>query len=133
MTDDRRFRYVTAVMVTYWSIVLAVAQWRRSARATLIAVNRLRAFGVPDREIFARRRASSGDPELAALLRLAVTIVIAHGRLLAADLRFAERHGLRTRVSEVDACTEDALALIDAIGAADLPATPAIDMDVGDY
>jgi hypothetical protein len=120
-------------MVTYWSIVLAIAQWRQNARATLIAVNRLRAFGIGDREIFARRRASSSDSELGAILRLAVTIVIARGHLLAADLHFAERHGLDTRVSEVDACAEDALALIDAIGAADVYLPAAIDMEVGDY
>jgi hypothetical protein len=120
-------------MVTYWSIVLAVAQWRRNARATLIAANRLQRFGIADREIFARRRASSGDAELAALLRLAVTIVIAHGRLHPADLRFAERHGLRARISELDVYAEDAMALIEAIGAADLSVTPEIEMDVGDY
>jgi hypothetical protein len=115
---------------TYWSIVLAVAQWRRHPQLTKAAIVRLTGLGVAPAEIFARRRAASNDPQLAAVLRLAVTIVIAGGRLSAADRRFIERHELDGVADCVKAYADDALAFIAAIGCA---ARGEIDMNVGDY
>ena len=63
------------------SIGLAVAQWMRSPRGTSAARQRLRELGVPEAEIERRRRAQSDDRSLAGMLRLAVTLVIARGRL----------------------------------------------------
>jgi hypothetical protein len=114
----------------YWSIVLAVAQWRRNPVVTQAAILRLRGYGVSETEIFARRRASSCDPKLAALLRLAVTIAIARGALTAADRQFIERHALDGLLTYVDTYVADALAFA---AAARLAPAAALDMDVGDY
>src|SRR5580658_511090 len=115
-------------LASYWSIVLAVAQWRRNPQITQAAIVRLRGLGVADDEVLARRRATSADRDLAALLRLAVTIVITRDRLLPADLRPIERRSLLPLLPLVRTYTADALAFIRAV-----PPAPAIDMDVGDY
>jgi hypothetical protein len=117
----------------YWSIVLAVAQWRRSPHVTSAAIARLRGLGIADAEIYARRRASSADPALAALLRLAVTVVIARGKLTRADRRFVERHSLANVLAQVEIYVADALAFVAAIETPAFPRRPEIEMDVGDY
>jgi hypothetical protein len=115
-------------LATYWSIVLSVAQWRRNPQITQAAIVRLRGLGVPESEILARRRATSGDGDLAALLRLAVTIVISRDRLVPSDLSRVERRSLQSLVPLVRTYTADALAFVRAV-----PPAPVIDMDVGDY
>jgi hypothetical protein len=67
------------------SVDLAIAQWMRSPRATSLARERLRTMGISEVEIEERRRCRSADPGLAALLRLAVTLLITRGRLEARD------------------------------------------------
>jgi len=116
----------------YWSLILAVAQWRRNAYVTGAAISRLRGLQVSEAEILARRRAGSNDPALAAFLRLAVTSVIARGQLLGADLRFAERHELCALLPRIAAYAADALAFIE-VAQPDRAFVPDLDMDVGDY
>ncbi len=125
---------VTIMTVTYeLSIDLAVAQWMRSPRGTAAARQRLRELGVPEAEIERRRRAQSDDRELAGLLRLAVTLVIARGRLEQADLRRIKPAPNESQLREIVAAV--ALAFYNAAIAESIDRTnyPAIDMVVGDY
>jgi hypothetical protein len=117
----------------HWSVVLAVAQWRRSAPVTSAAREALRALRVPEDEIEAQRRATSSDPCLAALLTLAVTHVIAGGALLPADLQRVQSLGLAARVPDILASVAHALDAI-AVARRDQhePIAP-IDLDIGDY
>ncbi len=115
------------------SIRLAVAQWMRSARAVVAARDALRGLPVPADEIFRRRRAESADAHLAALLRLAVTLVITSGALEDSDRRrYTPLLGddvVRSVVQHV----ADARRYVSHIERDATGAAPNVDLDVGDY
>lgn len=115
------------------SIRLAVAQWLRSARAVAEARDELRTLHVPPDEIFRRRRAESADVYLAALLRLAVTLVITGGTLEDSDRRrFApvlDDNVVQCVVQHV----EDAQRHVSRTEQSHAEPVPSVDLDVGDY
>jgi uncharacterized protein YciW len=115
------------------SIGLAVAQWMRSPRATSSARGRLRELGVADAEIERRRRAQSADRTLEGILRLAVTLVIAHGRLEPSDVRGLKPSpdaGLLREIAATVARTFYDVAIAESI---DRSGDPTLDMQLGDY
>lgn len=116
------------------SIELAVAQWLRSARATSGARERLRSAGVDDAEIEQRRRCRSADPHLAALLRLAVTVIITRGRLEPRDVGRVRPALTDERLRAVVAATAIAFLAVTLAESVDrtTPFAP-IDMEIGDY
>ena len=115
------------------SIRLAVAQWMRSARGVAAARDELRTMRVPEDEIFRRRRAESSDANLAALLRLAVTVVITRGVLEESDRRrFAhvlDDDVVRSVVTHV----ADAQWYVSQAERNRAERDPSVDLDVGDY
>jgi hypothetical protein len=115
------------------SIRLAVAQWMRSASAVAAARDTLRGLDVPAVEIFRRRRAESADAHLAALLRLAVTLVITRGTLEDSDRRryapLLDDDVVRSVVQHV----ADARRYVSHIERNAAVAAPSVDIDVGDY
>jgi hypothetical protein len=116
------------------SIELAVGQWLRSARATSAARERLRSAGVSEAEIEERRRCRSADPHLAALLRLAVTVIITRGRLDERDIRRV-RPALEDReLRAIVAATAVAFLAVTLAESVDrtTPFVP-IDVEIGDY
>jgi hypothetical protein len=115
------------------SVGLAVAQWLRSPRGTSIARERLRELGVPEDEIERRRRARSEDRALAGILRLAVTLVIARGRLERADLGRVKPAPSEALLREIAAAVALAFYNVAIAESVDRTAYPAIDMSVGDY
>jgi hypothetical protein len=120
--------------VTKASIDLAVAQWLRSPRATSLARERLRTLGVSEGEIEERRRCRSVDPHLAAVLRLAVTLVITRGRLEARDRALLPAAGRDAAIAAIAYATSLALLRVWRPNeAASAEPFIAIDLDVGDY
>jgi hypothetical protein len=116
------------------SIELAVAQWMRSPRATSLARERLRTLGVAEAEIDQRRRCRSSDPHLAALLRLAVTLMITRGRLEPRDralLPRAERGATIAALAQATSFAFLRVALANEI--ASTQPYPEIDLEIGDY
>jgi hypothetical protein len=116
------------------SIDLAVAQWMRSPRATSLARERLRAMGVSETEIEERRRCRSADQRLAAILRLAVTFVIARGRLEVRDralLPATDRDATIAAIAQATSLAFLRVSLANEV-AANEP-YPAIDVNIGDY
>ena len=115
------------------SIRLAVAQWMRRARAVAAARDELRGLDVPADEIFRRRRAESADAHLAALLRLAVTLVITRGALDDSDRRryapFLNDDVVRDVVQHV----ADARRYVLQIERIADKAALDVELDVGDY
>ncbi len=115
------------------SIRLAVAQWMRSARAVAEAQDELRALHVPPDELFRRRRAESADPNLAVLLRLAVTLVITRGVLEPSDRRrFApllDNDIVQAVVKQVAHARRHVSQLEQSL----FVGVPSVDLDVGDY
>lgn len=117
-----------------WSIDLAVAQYLRSARGVVAAQERLAHLGVSSDERFRRRRAESTDPQIARLLRLAVTLVITRGRLAEVDRRRLPPDVSEATIAAVVAATAEAYARVLVLeSGAPATAPPAIDMNVGDY
>jgi hypothetical protein len=116
------------------SIDMAVAQWLRSPRATSQAREHLRAAGVGEAEIEERRRCRSSDPHLAALLRLAVTVIITRGRLEPRDIRRVRPALTDDELRAVIAATAIAFLAVTLAESVDR-ATPfvPIDIEVGDY
>ena len=115
------------------SIRLAVAQWMRSARAVGDAQGELRRLHVPPDEILRRRRAESVDAHLAALLRLAVTLVITHGVLEDSDRRrFAPVVG-DDMVQSVVTHVADARLYVSRVERSCSEPVSSVDLDVGDY
>ena len=118
----------------HWSVCLAVAQWLQSARAVVSARERLVALGASDNEIERRRRADSNDAELAALLRLAVTIVITRGRLAERDRRRLMQPSSDAVLRALIEATADAYArVLHAESTGHASPAPRIDMNIGDY
>jgi hypothetical protein len=116
------------------SIDLAVAQWLRSTGATSRARERLRWFGVSEREIEARRRCTSADRRLQRMLRLAVTAVIARGHLEPRDVAVLGcDDGGRLARAIVAAASRASADVVVARRAGCEVAQPPIAMDVGDY
>jgi hypothetical protein len=116
------------------SIDLAVAQWMRSPRATSVGRARLRAFGVTETEIEERRRCRSADRQLAAVLRLAVTLMITRGRLEARDRALLPSTNREGAIAAIAQATSLAfLRVLLANEAALNEPYAAIDLDVGDY
>ena len=116
------------------SIDLAVAQWMRSARATSLFRERLRALGIADAEIEERRRCRSASPQLAAILRLAVTLMITRGCLDARDRALLPTRGREATIAAIARATS--LAFLEVSLANEVPRDapfPAIDLDIGDY
>jgi hypothetical protein len=115
------------------SIRLAVAQWLRSARGVAEARDDLRALNVRPDEIFRRRRAESADAHLAALLRLAVTLVITNGALEDFDRRrFTPLLGdeLMQSVAQQAAAARRHVAQVNRNRTEPVPP---VNLDVGDY
>ena len=115
------------------SIRLAVAQWMRLGRAVAEARDELRALHVPPDEIFRRRHAESEDVYLAALLRLAVTLVITGGTLEDSDRRrFAPvlDDGALQSVAQHVECAKRQVSRAEQSRAEPVPS---VDLDVGDY
>jgi hypothetical protein len=116
------------------SIDLAVAQWMRSPRATSLARERLRALGVSESEIEERRRCRSADPDLAAVLRLAVTLVIARGKLEPHDrarIRSGNREALIASIARATSLSFLRVSLANEVHPSE--PYPAIELDIGDY
>ena len=115
------------------SIRLAVAQWMRSARAVAAGQDALRGLHVPADEIYRRRRAESADAHLAALLRLAVTLVITRGALEDSDRRryapLLDDDVVRSVVQHV----ADARRFVAEVERNATGPAPSVDLDVGDY
>jgi hypothetical protein len=114
------------------SIDLAIAQWMRSPRATSEARERLRALGVADEEIEERRRCRSSQPQLAAVLRLAVVLVIARGRLEPTDRAHLPADGREALIDAVARAVSLAVLRVSLATAAVRSYAP-IDIEVGDY
>ena len=116
------------------SIDLAVAQWMRSPRAAALARERLRAAGIAEAEIEERRRCRSADPELAAELRIAVTLLIARGKLEPRDRALVPSTERDARIAAIAHATSLAFLRVSLANEAD-PSDPypAIDLDIGDY
>ncbi len=116
------------------SIDLAVAQWMRSPRAASLARERLRAAGVPEMEIEERRRCRSVDPGLASVLRLAVTLVIARGKLEARDRALLPAKNRDALIAAIAKATSLAFLRVSLANEnARSEPYPAIDLDLGDY
>jgi hypothetical protein len=115
------------------SIDLAVAQWLRGPRATSIARQRLRSLGVSETEIECRRRCRSSDRDLAEILRLAVTLLISHGRLEATDLRRVKPAPSAALLRAVAAAAALAFYNVAIAESVERSAYAAIDMRIGDY
>jgi alkylhydroperoxidase family enzyme len=113
------------------SIQLAVAQWLGSARATSAARESLRAAGIAPDEIERRRRAQSSDRRLAATLRLAVTLVIARGRLSRRDRAALDPDQPTLRAIVI--AVSDAFARTLLAETVDATPYPAIEMRLEDY
>jgi hypothetical protein len=116
------------------SIDLAVAQWMRSPRATSLARERVRTLGVDEAEIEERRRCRSVDRHMAAVLRLAVTLVITRGRLEERDralLPWAERDATIAAIAHATSLALLRVARANEVASAE--PFPAIDLDIGDY
>lgn len=117
------------------SIDLAVAQYLRSANGVRLAQQRLARFHLDDAELLRRRRADASDAATADILKFAVTVAIARGRMTARDRRIlgadADREDV---VREIVLATGAAYtsALLAESNAAD-PTAAGFDMDVGDY
>ena len=118
---------------TQLSIDLAIAQWMRGPRATSIARQRLRNLGVSEAEIECRRRCRSNDPVLAGILRLAVTLLIAHGRLEETDLRRVKPAPSAALLRAVVAAVALAFYNVAIAESVERTAYAAIDMRIGDY
>lgn len=116
------------------SIELAVAQWMRSPRATSLGRERLRALGVTDMEIEERRRCRSSNRRLAAILRLAVTLMITRGRLEVRDRALLPASNREELIAGIAKATS--LAFLSVLLANEVNSNepyPAVDLDVGDY
>jgi uncharacterized protein YciW len=116
------------------SIDLAVAQWMRSPRATSLGRERLRALGVSAMEIEERRRCRSSNPRLAAILRLAVTLIITRGRLEVRDRALLPESGREELIAAIARATS--LAFLGVLLANEVDSNepyPAVDLDIGDY
>jgi hypothetical protein len=116
------------------SIDLAVAQWLRSPRATSLGRQRLRAFGVSEMEIEERRRCRSSNRRLAAILRVAVTLVITRGRLEVRDRALLPASDREELIAGIAQATS--LAFLSVLLANEVDSNepyPEVDLDVGDY
>ena len=116
------------------SIDLVVAQWLRDPHTTFAARAMLRATGISEAEIAERRRARSKDPELARVLRFAVTAIITAGRPEERDIRRLGALGhpaLVTAILEAAASSHRRVTLASVLSRGATP--PIIDMNVGDY
>jgi hypothetical protein len=118
---------------TQLSIDVAIAQWLRSPRVTSSAYRRLRELGVPAPEIERRRRAQSADPALAGILRIAVTFVIARGRLERSDLRGIRPAPGAPLLRAIAAAAAHAFYDVAIAESVDPVPFAAIDMQIGDY
>jgi hypothetical protein len=117
-----------------WSLRLAVAQWLRSRRATFEAQHHLLELGISPDEVMRRRKAQSTDPQLAGLLRLAVTLIITRGRLEAADLRRLPSSLGAAALPAVIEATADAYASVLRAESNAGSGPPAdFSLDIGDY
>jgi alkylhydroperoxidase family enzyme len=116
------------------AIEIAVAQWLGSERCTSAARERLLALGVPEDEIASHRRADARDPALRALLRFAVTTVIARGRVHATDLLRLKPRPSDALLAEVAAVTARAFLRVTLVESLDLYRdVPRLAMAIGDY
>ncbi len=116
------------------SIELAVAQWMRSPRAASLARERVRALGVTEREIEERRCCRSADRRVAAVLRIAVTLMFTRGRLEARDRALLPENDREELIAGIARATS--LAFLRVLLANEVDSSepyPAIDLDVGDY
>jgi hypothetical protein len=120
--------------VTTASIDLAVAQWMRSSRATALARVRLRTLGVAESEIEERRRCRSADAHLAAVLRVAVTLIITRGRLEPRDRALLPAMRRDATIAAIAQATSIAFLRVSlANEAACAQPLPEIDLEIGDY
>lgn len=116
-------------------IDLAVAQWLDNAAVTARAFDAGLALGVERDELERNRRARSADKRTQTILRLAVTIVIARGRIDATDRKWIERFALgedelREIIAEVSRAT---FACYVAGVIEPAPRVAPIEMRIGDY
>ncbi len=106
----------------------------RSPRATSLGRERLRALGVTDMEIEERRRCRSSNRRLAAILRLAVTLMITRGRLEVRDRALLPASNREELIAGIAKATS--LAFLSVLLANEVNSNepyPAVDLDVGDY
>ncbi len=115
------------------SIQLAVAQWLRSPRATSAARERLRARGVSEDEIQRRRRCESTDARLGAILRLAVTLLIARGRLNDRETRLLGPAKDERTLRAISAAVAQTYYDVSVAESIERPPYVPIEMNVGDY
>jgi alkylhydroperoxidase family enzyme len=116
------------------AIEIAVAQWVRSERCTSAARERLRELGVDAFEIERNRRADSRDPGLRALLRFAVTTLIARGRVAPNDLQRMRPRPSDALLAEVASITARAFLRVTLVESLDLHLdVPPVAMAIGDY
>jgi hypothetical protein len=115
------------------SIDLAVGQWMRSPRATSLARDSLREFGVAEPEIEARRRCRSDDRALASILRAAVTLMIARGHLDERDLRRLEPFSDAGLLREIAGATAHAFYNVAVAESVERAPGVTIDLEIGDY
>jgi alkylhydroperoxidase family enzyme len=116
------------------AIEIAVAQWVGSERCTSAARERLLELGVPEDEIALHRRGDARDVALRALLRFAVTTVIARGRVHPTDLLRLRPRPSDALLAEVAAVTARAFLRVTLVEALDLQRdVPRLAMAIGDY
>jgi alkylhydroperoxidase family enzyme len=119
---------------TRTAIEIAVAQWVGSERCTSAARERLFELGVPEDEIALHRRGDARDPALRALLRFAVTTLIARGRVHATDLTRMHPRPSDALLAETAAVTARAFLRVTLVESLGLQRdVPHLDMAIGDY
>jgi hypothetical protein len=116
-------------------ITLAVAQWLDNAAVTSRAYETGLALGIERDELEANRRARSHDARTKTILRLAVTIVIARGRIDTTDRKWIERYALsEEELREIIAEVTRAMFACYVAGVIEQqPRRAPIEMRIGDY
>ena len=85
-------------------------------------------------EIEERRRCRSSNPRLAAILRLAVTLITTRGRLEVRDRALLPESGREELIAAIARATS--LAFLGVLLANEVDSNepyPAVDLDIGDY
>jgi hypothetical protein len=116
-------------------ITLAVAQWLENAPVTARAYGEGLDAGIERDELERNRRATSEDARTKAILRLAVTIVIARGRIDTTDRKWIERYAIgEDELREIIAEVSRAMFACYVAGAIEpQPLVTPIEMRIGDY
>ena len=116
------------------AIEIAVAQWVGSEQCTSAARRRLLELGVDGDEIERHRRGDARDPALRALLRFAVTTLIARGRVDATDFARMRPRPSDALLAETAAVTARAFLRVTLAESLGLHGdAPPLAMAIGDY